>query len=126
MIKDLSEAIYYCTITEAMEDKSNEEIKKPEQITNYTNYYTTPIEHDKTKTDLTYRDYERNNGYMYYSNSNPKYNTESFPYGMNPDEYANHDPREGKSAMRRRMYMEGKEKHSDPNSQLKELEAYLQ
>ena len=36
------------------------------------------------------------------------------------------DPREGRSPMRRRMYMEGKEMHNDPNSQLHELEAYLQ
>lgn len=36
------------------------------------------------------------------------------------------DPREGRSPMRRRMYMEGKEAHNDPNSQLRELEAYLQ
>lgn len=36
------------------------------------------------------------------------------------------DPREGRSPMRRRMYMEGKEAHKDTNSQLKELEAYLQ
>lgn len=36
------------------------------------------------------------------------------------------DPREGRSPMRRRMYMEGKEMHNDPNSQLRELEAYLQ
>ncbi len=36
------------------------------------------------------------------------------------------DPREGKAAMRRRMYMEGKEMHNDTNSQMRELEAYLQ
>ena len=36
------------------------------------------------------------------------------------------DPREGRSPMRRRMYMEGKEMHNDTNSQLHELEAYLQ
>ena len=36
------------------------------------------------------------------------------------------DPREGRSPMRRRMYMEGKEMHNDPSSQLHELEAYLQ
>ena len=36
------------------------------------------------------------------------------------------DPREGRSYIRRRMYMEGKEKHKDTNSQLQELEAYLQ
>jgi len=29
------------------------------------------------------------------------------------------DPREGRSPMRRRLYMEGKENHNDVNSQLK-------
>lgn len=49
------------------------------------------------------------------------------PYGIMPDEYEpRRDPREGKAAMRRRMYMEGKENNSDPKSQLHELEAYLQ
>ena len=36
------------------------------------------------------------------------------------------DPREGRSPMKRRMYMEGKEMHNDTNSQLRELEVYLQ
>ena len=35
------------------------------------------------------------------------------------------DPREGRSPMRRRMYMEGQEMHNDTNSQLHELEAYV-
>ena len=57
MIKDLSEAIYYCTITEAME-KGEEK-----QSVNNINYYTTPV-YNKMYPD--YRDIERNGGYMYY------------------------------------------------------------
>lgn len=106
MIKDLSEAIYYCTITQSME-KSDEIQKQGE--TNI-NYYTTP----------QYRNMERSNGYMYYPmGGNVSYYTE-MPNMMG------RDPREGRSPMRRRMYMEGKEMHNDTNSQLKELEAYLQ
>lgn len=45
-------------------------------------------------------------------------------YYTNPDMMR--DPRQGRSPMRRRMYMEGKEAHNDTNSQLRELEAYLQ
>ena len=94
MIKDLAEAIYYCTITESME-KSGEE-KGETNI----NYYTTPV------------------------------------YRMDPDQRGGYDadmmneiirdPREGRSPMRRKMYMESKEMHSDPASQMKELEIYLQ
>ena len=51
MIKDLSEAIYYCTITEAME-KSEEE---PAPINNI-NYYTTPLYNNKMYPGDYYRD----------------------------------------------------------------------
>ena len=99
MIKDLSQAIYYCTITESMEKAD----KKEEQVpVNNINYYTTP----------EYRNMQRAGGYMYYPVSNGGQNTR--------------DPRQGRSPMRRRMYMEGKEMHKDTTSQLKELEAYLQ
>lgn len=131
MIKDLAQAIYYCTITQAMEKGD----KQQRETVNNINYYTSPMNYNKMYPDY-YRDMERNNGYMYYpggTSSNPnvttaggmnRSNTTSYytqmPYGMM------RDPREGRSAIRRRMYMEGKEMHKDTNSQLKELEAYLQ
>ena len=132
MIKDLSEAIYYCTITESME-KSEE----GQPVNNITYYTTTPA------TYPDYRNMERSEGYMYYppmnnrmyysggssgssgnsggsgGNSSTSYYTE-IPYEMM------RDPREGRSAIRRRMYMEGKEQHKDTNSQLQELDAYLE
>ena len=121
MVKDLSEAIYYCTITESME--------KSDQMKggNTVNYYTMPA----------YRDMERTGGYMYYptggqgqgqgsssmgtsgGSGSTSYYTE-FPYS------AMRDPREGRAPMRRRMYMEGKEQHKDTTSQLHELQAYLE
>ena len=126
MIKDLSEAIYYCTITQAMEKGD----KEGETVNNIT-YYTTPMYDNKMHPDY-YRDMERNGGYMYYpggnnsagnmGNMNNGRSTSHYtevPYGMR-------DPREGRAALRRRMYMEGKEMHKDTNSQLRELEAYLQ
>ena len=118
MIKDLSEAIYYCTITKAMEKPDKE---KQETINNIT-YYTTPT---KMYPDY-YRDMERNNGYMYYpshTNSTTNGNNGNVSYY---NEGMMRDPREGRAALRRRMYMEGKEQKRDPNSQMKELEAYLQ
>ena len=128
MIKDLAEAIYYCTITDSME-KSDE--AKNQGETNI-NYYTTPY-YNKMYPD--YRDVERTGGYMYYptgasTGTNVNMGNGGNRGGMNyytqiPN-VMRRDPREGRSPMRRRMYMEGKEMHNDPNSQLQELEAYLQ
>ena len=129
MIKDFAEAIYYCTITDSMEKAE----KKEQQTINNINYYTAPTGYNKVYPDY-YRDMERGNGYMYYpagmggqttgtrstggNNGGMNYYTEP---GM-----MMRDPRQGRAAIRRRMYMEGKEMHKDTNTQLKELEAYLQ
>ena len=125
MIKDLSQAVYYCTITESMEKADKKEEQTP---INNINYYTTP----------EYRNMQRAGGYMYYPASNGGQNTGTMSYyssgsnggGSNGSTsyYTDmmRDPRQGRSPMRRRMYMEGKEMHKDTNSQLKELEAYLQ
>ncbi len=134
MIKDLAEAIYYCTITEAMEKGDQQQ-----GSVNNINYYTVPG-YGKMYPDY-YRDAERTGGYMYYpggsstsgGGSGNSSNGGSNRGGMGGASYytqmpynMNRDPREGRAAIRRRMYMEGKEKHNDTNSQLKELEAYLQ
>ena len=128
MIKDLSEAIYYCTITKSME-KADEKQTMP---INNINYYTTPG-YQKMYPDMTYRDAERTGGYMYYptgtttagGNMNTGGNRGNMNYYTQMPYEMNRDPREGRSPMRRRMYMEGKEMHKDPTSQLHELEAYL-
>lgn len=62
MIKDLAEAIYYCTITESME--KSDEVKKQGE-TNI-NYYTTPY---NSRIQPDYRATERMSGYMYYPTS---------------------------------------------------------
>lgn len=124
MIKDLSEAIYYCTITESM--KKNEEQSDKRYYPANINYYTTPSTHDMYYDP--WRPSEREKGYMYYpyergSTSNiAGISHYSEPYMKE----MTRDPREGRAYMRRRTYMEGKEKHNDKNSQLMELEAYLQ
>ena len=124
MIKDLSEALYYCTITESME--KSEENKGETNI----NYYTTPF--NKMNPDY-YRDMERTGGYMYYPTGDSSSNVGGSVGGRGTGmsyytEMPNlmRDPRQGRSPIRRRMYMEGKEMHKDTNSQLHELEAYLQ
>lgn len=123
MIKDLAEAIYYCTITDSME--KSDEIQKMSSST--INYYTTPMNQMYPYMDGT----DRTKRYMYYpqdGNMSPS----STHAGGQPMHYTDplmevkRDPRQGTAYMRRRMYMESKEQHRDANSQMRELEAYLQ
>ena len=119
MIKDLAEAIYYRTITDSME-KSNDN-KSETNI----NYYTTP-NYSRMQYHDPYREIEKSNGYMYYTAGGSGMNTGNMNYYTEMPNIMGRDPREGRSPIRRRMYMEGKEAHKDANSQLRELEAYLQ
>ena len=105
MIKDLSEAIYYCTITEAMEGKEKEKGKEE-----HYHYYT--------------RDMDKPNGRMYYDapsgNTGGSRNYNELEYTMMRDD------REGRSPMVRKMYMEAKEMHQPKEAKMRELEKYLQ
>lgn len=145
MVKDLEEAIYYCTIT-----KSMEEAEKKEKHTEH--HYYTPI---------YYRDMDRNGGRMYYpemdedmmyydgqprdsmgrftggrrnydgngssggnqsgtsgnSTGSRQFSEREFPMYMR-------DEREGRSPMSRRTYMESKQMHKDKASKIKDLEQY--
>lgn len=122
MIKDLAEAIYYCTITDSME-KSDEQKMSSSTI----NYYTTPMNQMYPYMDGM----DRTKRYMYYpqggnAGSSPSRTGNQPMYYTEPSMEMRRDPREGTSYVRRRMYMEGKEQHRDVNSQMRELEAYLQ
>lgn len=130
MIKDLEEAIYYCSITKAMEEK--EEEKKVEH-----HYYTTYIPErdiDRDEWGRMYyprmrdsqgrylpegRDGARDGGGRrnYVEFPEPYYERE-IPIGLR-------DEREGRSPITRRMYMESKELHKDKTTKLKELEQYM-
>jgi hypothetical protein len=142
MVKDLAEAIYYCTITEAMTEKDD----KKKEYHYYTEKYVPmdqkyPDNHMPSKNSM--------NGRMYYEDC-------WYPYGYPPIYYYGeggamngnagghngdngtrgyyerdavvpmHDEREGRSHLSRRTYMETKEMHSDKNVKLKELEKYMQ
>lgn len=141
MIKDLEEAIYYCTITKAMN-------KKGEEKEGHYKYYS----------QMQYRDMDKDMGRMYYED--PRYmegNDTYRQYSSNSDSSSNgsnnssggqgqsgensggnsrqysekeyelmRDRREGKSPISRRTYMEAKESHSDKAHQMKELENYMQ
>lgn len=141
MIKDLEEAIYYCTIVEAMEGKEHHESK---QVHNHYAYYTDPY----------YRDMDKHNGRMYYpmdynrmyypendngyvrwydgngngGNSNGVHSsngsTSHYTERELPLEFR--DSREGRSPVSRKMYMESKELHHDKAKKMKELEKYMQ
>jgi len=65
MIKDLSETIYYCTITEAME-KSEKEKQSNENGHHSQMYYPEPMYMDRDYKYPYLRDMDRNNGKMYY------------------------------------------------------------
>lgn len=120
MVKDLSEAIYYCTITDAMEEKSHE---------NGGHYLTTHY-----YGDTKYRSYPEEyyppiyyhdgNGYRgteprYYDDTSTKYMMYNRDYPMLPERSGD------RSSMTRKRYMDGKT-HNDKQTQMKELEQYTQ
>ena len=156
MIKDLEEAIYYATITKAMEDgdkekKHHEGLGNPYQQHQNTMFYPVYL-----------RDMDRDRGRMYYdgnynmgdAGSRIYYNdgTQGMSSGnsssgngssstnggsrnyqdrMMPRYYEYpmewvRDEREGRSPMSRKNYMESKEKSHDSTTHMKELEKYLQ
>ena len=113
MIKDLEEAIYYCTITDAMHQRS----------------YPEPMK-DK------YRRISHDGGH-YEGRSRSRTHDRLHPDGGHDvkDEHETvgegswgereRDPREGISSHQRRMYMEAKEMHHGKAKQLQELEKYM-
>lgn len=130
MIKDLSEAIYYCTITEAM--KGGEEKSQRE-----THYYT-----ERIKEPYWMRDGDRHYGRMYYDGNGGGGNGSSSSYNNSSSTGNNNgsrsyyqereypmtdmrDPREGRSYMSRRMYMESKEMGKDKLSNIQDLDHYM-
>ena len=119
MIKDLEEAIYYCTVTEAMNNPQNVkmwEMKKSahHQENGDSRMYYYP---------MMYAD--RSNGTSHNNGRNGSTNsTNGRNYYEDPDEWR--DEREGRSHMSRKMYMEAKEKKRDKATQLRELEKYMQ
>lgn len=125
MIKDLSEAIYYCTITESMEESK----KEKEEMRYYPSEY--------------YRDMDRSYGSMYYSeggNSGSGGGSRNYSGGsrgysdgnrQSSGESRNYpieirDYREGRSPMTRKNYMERKMHGGGKEAQIYELEKYTQ
>lgn len=143
MIKDLSEAVYYCEIYDQMKD-SEESRKEQMMMRENNNYYYTEKYYDP------YRDMDRMEGRMYYSspssnagsgagsssnggnsgmasNSSQSMGQNSSSYYTERD-YPVHirDEREGRSPLKRKMYMESKTTGMDSSKSMKELEGYMQ
>ena len=143
MIKDLSEAIYYCTITESMEKSDKEKKEMPMMY---------PVEYRYYPTDYNryYRDMDREYGAMYYtdyamsnrgSTGNSQGGSRNYDSGdmrgyqdgnrQTTGESRNYpielrDYREGRSPMTRKTYMERKMHGGAKEAQMHELEKYMQ
>ena len=132
MIKDLEEAIYYCTVTEAMNNPHNEkmwEMKKSDHHQENGDsrmYYSGGYPH-------MYDDRRRREDGTFYMDGGQNSSDSSSTSGTNSsngrnyyDEPMYRDEREGRSYNSRRMYMEAKDMKRDKATQLRELEKYMQ
>lgn len=109
MIKDLEEAIYYCTITKAMNEPQQKGMMHQE--------------HQEPKYNTPYMNYMNGNGKMYraYYGDDGMY-----MYGNGNNGTHMRDPREGRSPKYRAMYMTNKEVNGqDTAKSMKELEDYV-
>lgn len=146
MIKDLSEAVYYCTITESMEKQAYEEEYEPMYYDPMHNpYYEDrymPMMYAQGANGMSGGGRSsggngaRGGGSRGYSNGMiRRYDDGQTSYSMYNDPYAHkdmmhpahmmRDPREGRSGERRKMYMEGRG-YKDKAKQMQELEQYMQ
>lgn len=126
MIKDLSEAIYYCSIVKAM-DESEKENKGREP-----HYYEPMHSSDRSNGRMYYPEYNANTmfyPYMYYTEGGRGNDSarQSMGERRNYTETPIHmkDYREGRSGEYRRMYMESQEMHKDKAIKMQELEKYM-
>lgn len=110
MIKDLEEACYYHTITEAMHQEYPSEYSRM--------YY----DGSRKPREGNYHDSYRPSDWM---SSDGRYTDRARSHDWRDDGEEMHDRREGRSPKQRKMYMETKEMHPDKTRQLQELEKYM-
>lgn len=129
MIKDLEEAIYYCTVTEAMNSgtemewemkKGDHHQKENDDKRMYYGGSRYPIMYEdngrRRRADGTFYA-DSGSGNTSYSDGDMSYMDSGMMY---------RDEREGRSYNSRRMYMEAKDMKRDKATQLRELEKYMQ
>lgn len=110
MIKDLEEAMYYCSIVKAMEEKSTHE-RDMDRESFERMYYTRPMKpYDYRRREVWDKDWERRDPIYY--------DEKEMPMELR-------DSREGRSPMSRRTYMEYKELHKDKDTKIRELDKYM-
>lgn len=136
MLKDLEEALYYCTITEAMEGKGDSEFKlegeKHREHMQYNDggrsYYPMPMYYDSGMR--SYNNGGTSSGSrgssMSYDNGGQRRNSNGEFMSNYSEPMMTKDHREGRSPEVRRMYMEAKENNGDKGVQMRELEHYMQ
>ena len=142
MIKDLSEAIYYCSIVKSMEEAEEEK----EAMMKYgggQQHQQQPqgqsVMYFQERIKEPYypeRDMDRQNGRMYYggggnrgggngsSTSSGGSNSGGSRGYSEPPYMQNRDSREGRSGERRRNYMEAHQMNTDKSVHMRELENY--
>ncbi len=143
MIKDIEEIIYYCSITKAMEEreKENEYMQKQYSSMNYPMYYNGASQYSNGGGNSSgggSRNYD-GEGRMYYNgggsssyansgggNGSRGGGSRGYSDGWSVYPIEMRDYREGRSAMSRKNYMEGKEMHHDKAKQMQELDKYVQ
>ena len=133
MIKDIAQTLYYCKVYEAMEEVAEE--GKETNNYYYTEKYLPPMVNYSRNMD-TYP-----GGRMYYpedgSDDAVGMKMYSSRYGHEPgrsEEYYEReyplqylrDEREGRSPVKRKMYMESKSNGADSSKSMKDLESYMQ
>ena len=143
MVKDLSEALYYCAITKAMEEGEEESGKWEQEPKHRMRYMTRNVKMRDEYYPIEYYDprYRERYNYPMYSDGKEHWtHKDSHSNGGREDymmdergrpvrhidrEDMIRDPHEGRSGMRRKMYMEGKGM-KDKTHQMRELESYMQ
>lgn len=154
MIKDMSEAMYYCSVVKAMEEKEEEEKFKNKYYTPMYNFPPIYYNNDRmyyngnngqdgsNSGGQGSRYYDGGNGQhrMYYDEGEHgrRYHGGAYRDGMYgkelgefyednyPYPFEIRDYREGKSPLSRKNYMESKELKHDKSKQMKELDKYAQ
>ena len=130
MIKDLEEAIYYATITKAMEEKPLQQHNGQHQ-----QYMPMPQYNEGGQNYMNYNSGRNYNDQMYNrgnssggggNSSNSRSYMHDMDGAMGMGQNYERDAREGVSPMYRKMYMEGKEMKHDKTKQMKDLENYVQ
>lgn len=125
MIKDLEEAIYYCTITKAMnepEDKMKHQEYNGDQLYYGGRYpHIPPMYYDGNGNGNN----GNTNGRQNYQDGNGGMNRQYYQDGNNNYGNPKDNEKEGRSGRSRRQYMESKKKHHDSATQMRELETYM-